>query len=251
MKNNGHLKGKTALVTGASRGIGRAIALRLAQEGANIVFNYSSSEEQARSLMTEISDLGVQAKGYKADVREWAQVQEMKKQIIDEFKRIDILINNAGITRDGALALMAQENWKDVIDTNLNGMFHVTRAFMVDFMKQKQGDIINISSFSGVHGNARQTNYSASKAGMIGFTKALAKEVGGYNIRANAVAPGFIETDMVKDLKEEVKNKAIEMIPLGRFGMAEEVAHTVNFLLSPSCQYITGQVIQIDGGLGI
>jgi 3-oxoacyl-[acyl-carrier protein] reductase len=245
------LKGRTAVVTGATRGIGRAIALRLAQEGANIAFNYSSSEDLSRSLIKEISDLGVEAKGYKTDVREFSQVQDMKKNISEHFKKIDILINNAGITRDGALALMSVDHWKDVMDTNLNGMFNVTKVFMVDFIKQRQGDIVNISSFSGIHGNARQTNYSASKAGMIGFTKALAREVAGYNIRVNAVAPGFIETDMVSQLKDDVKNKALEMIPLKRFGKPEEVAHTVNFLLSPSGQYITGQVIPIDGGLGI
>jgi 3-oxoacyl-[acyl-carrier protein] reductase len=244
------LQGRTAVITGAARGIGRAIALRLAKDGANVMFNYSSSEESANNLVKEIEKLGVKGKAFKADVRDYSQIQEMKKQIAEQFK-VDILVNNAGIVRDGALALMSRENWQDVLDTNLSGAFNVTRSFMVDFIKQKKGDIINISSYSGVHGNPRQVNYAASKAGMIGFTKALAKEVGGYNIRVNAVAPGFIETDMVSNLNEEMKGKALEMIPLKRFGQADEVASVVRFLLSSSGQYITGQTIQIDGGLGI
>ena len=246
-----HLKNKTAVVTGATRGIGRAIALRLAQEGADIAFNYSAKEDLAQSLIDEIKKLGRKAKAFQMDVRDFTKVQNFKKDVLDEFKEVHIIVNNAGIVRDGALALMSRENWQDVIDTNLNGMFNITRSFIVDMMKKRAGDIVNITSFSGVHGNARQTNYAASKAGMIGFTKALAKEVGGYNIRVNAVAPGFIETDMVSHLAADVREKAVKMVPLGRFGLAQEVASVVNFLVGPAGEYVTGQVIQIDGGLGM
>ncbi len=246
-----HLRGRTAIVTGATRGIGRAIALRLAQEGANIAFNYLNNEQIADGLKREIESLGVSASSFKVDVRDFEQVQKMKASVLDQFETFDILINNAGITKDSALAMMNQDDWLDVIDTNLNGTFNMTKAAIITFMKQKRGDIINIASVSGVMGMARQCNYASSKGGMIAFTKSLAKEVASFNVRVNAIAPGFIETEMVGNLKEDYRNKMKALIPLGRFGKPEEVAETVNFLLLEKARYITGQVIQIDGGLGI
>lgn len=246
-----HLKGRTALVTGASRGIGRAIALRLAQEGANIAFNYVKNQELADSLIDEIKSQGVEALAFKTDIRNFQQVQTMKEAILKKFETFDILINNAGIIKDAALAMLSEEDWDSVIDTNLKGTYNATKAAIVTFMKQKRGDIINISSLSGVIGLPRQTNYSASKGGVISFTKSLAKEVAPFNIRVNAVAPGFIETDMLDGLNQDYLQKAKELIPLGRFGKAEEVAGVVSFLLGEGAQYITGQVIRIDGGLGM
>lgn len=251
MGNSKHLKGRTALVTGATRGIGRAIALKLAQEGANIVFNYLKNKDLADSLKKEIESLGVKSLAFKADIRKFEQVQEMKVALLEEFGTFDILVNNAGIIKDGALAMLTEADWDSVIDTNLKGTFNAAKAAIITFMKQKRGDIINITSISGIIGMPRQTNYSASKGGIISFTKSLAKEVAAFNIRVNAVAPGFIETDMLKDLNQDFLQKAKEMIPLARFGKAEEVAGVVDFLLSQGAQYITGQVIRIDGGLGM
>lgn len=243
------LKGKVAIVTGASRGIGRAIALELAKQGISVCFTYLKNEDLASELVKEIEAKGVKALAIKADIKDFNSAKELIKKTIDNFGQLDILINNAGIIRDKALMMMSEEDWREVIDTNLTGVFNVSRAAIVTFLKQKKGDIINISSVSGLIGLPRQTNYSASKAGVIGFTKALAKETGPFGVRVNAIAAGFIDTDMTKDLKPELKEGMLKIIPLGRFGRVDEVAKVVTFLLTNS--YITGQTITIDGGLGI
>ena len=242
-------KDKVAIVTGASRGIGRAIALELAKEGAKVAFTYQKSDEQAKSLLKELEDMGNGGLSFKGDVRNLSLAKEFVDQVRSFFGSLDILVNNAGITRDKALMNMEKEDWQDVIDTNLNGYFNMARSCIVTFLKQKSGNIVNISSISGISGIARQTNYSAAKAGIIGLTKALAKEVAPYNIRVNCVAPGFIETDMTNAMKDDVKEKSRNNIPFGRFGKPEEVAKAVSFLLSERSGYITGQVIKVDGGL--
>jgi len=245
------LKDKVGIITGGSRGIGRAIALALAKEGANLAFTYLKSSQEAETLVKEIEKIGRKAIGIQTDVRDFEKSKEMVENVKKEFGRLDFLVNNAGITKDKALMMMSKEDWQEVIDTNLTGMFNVTRHCIVTFLKQKSGDIVNISSVSGIAGMSRQTNYAASKAGMIGFTKSLAREVAAYNIRVNAVAPGFIETEMVASLKEDYKNAMIKNIPLGRLGKVEDVTGTVKFLLSDSANFVTGQVIVIDGGLFI
>lgn len=242
-------KDKVAIVTGASRGIGRAIALALAAEGAKIAFNYSKSDDDAKSLLKELEAAGSHGLSFKSDARDFEAAREFVEQVKNYFGSLDFLVNNAGIIRDKAFMLMEKKDWDDVIETNLTGYFNMARAVIVTFLKQKSGAIVNISSVSGVSGIARQVNYSASKAGIIGLTKALAKEVAPYNIRVNCVAPGFIETDMTSMLKEDIRKKYEEVVPLGHFGMPEDVAKLAVFLLSEKAGYITGQVIKVDGGL--
>jgi 3-oxoacyl-[acyl-carrier protein] reductase len=248
MDNFKHLKGRTAIVTGATRGLGRAIALKLAKQGANIAFNYLNNKDLADVLSKEIKDLGVSVLSFQADIKDFNKVKAMKDAVLEEFGTFDILVNNAGIVRDKSLVMMSEEDWDSVIDTNLKGMFNMTKAAIFTFMKQTRGDIINISSVSGLIGMPGQTNYSASKGGIISFTRSLAKEVASFNIRVNAVAPGFIETEMVTEVNLK---KIIGLIPLGRLGKPDEVAEVVDFLLKKEASYITGQVIRIDGGLGI
>lgn len=245
------LNNKIAIISGASRGIGKAIAIELACEGVNIAFSYLKSKSEAQNLEKELRKIGVKAKAAQVDIKDFAAVSGWVEETKKFFGGLDILINNAGIIKDKALALMDLNDWHAVIDTNLDGTFNLTRAAVITLIKQKAGDIINITSVSGITGMPRQTNYAASKAAIIGFTKSLARELAPYNIRVNAVAPGFIETDMLNDLKEEYKNKIIQNIPLARLGKSEEVAKAVKFLLSDAANYITGQTMVIDGGLSI
>lgn len=244
-------KDKAAIVTGGSRGIGRAICLMLAGEGADVAFTFTKSASYAESLRQEIEEKGAKAIALNIDVRDFEKSKELVEKAKQSFGRLDFVINNAGITRDKALMMMTNDDWHDVIDTNLTGTFNLSRNAIITFLKQKSGNIVNISSVSGVAGLARQTNYASSKAGIIGFTKSLAKEVAAYNIRVNAVAPGFIQTDMLSGLKDEHKEALKKQIPLGKFGRAEDVAMAVRFLLSEASAYITGQTIVIDGGLFI
>jgi 3-oxoacyl-[acyl-carrier protein] reductase len=242
-------KDKVAVVTGASRGIGRAIALELVQGGAKVAFNYLKSDCEARTLLAEIEKLGAHGLSFKGDTRDFDLAKEFIDQVKEYFGSLDFLVNNAGITRDKAFMLMDKNEWAEVIDTNVNGYFNMARAVIVTLLKQKSGAIVNISSISGISGIARQVNYSTSKAAIIGMTKSLAKEVAPYNIRVNCVAPGFIDTDMTKSMKEDVRQKSADAIPFGRFGSVEDVAKAVSFLLSERSGYITGQVIKVDGGL--
>jgi 3-oxoacyl-[acyl-carrier protein] reductase len=244
-------EGKTVIVTGGSRGIGRACCLAFAQGGANIVFTYKSSKKEADSLKKELRNLQVKYLAIQTDVRNYEQCSGVVELTLKRFRRLDVLINNAGVIRDRSLMMMTQEDWKEVIETNLEGVFNMTKAAIITFLKQKQGRIINMSSVSGLVGLARQTNYSASKAGIIGFSKALSKEVAAYNIRVNTVCPGYIETDMTASLKENLKEEILKDIPLKRFGKPEEVAALCVFLASCRASYITGEAIKIDGGLAI
>jgi 3-oxoacyl-[acyl-carrier protein] reductase len=245
------MSNKTAIVTGGTRGIGRAIALELAKNGCNVAFNYSKSDDLANELVKEIEALGVKAMAKKADVSDFKSAKEMAKEVKDEFGQIDILVNNAGITRDKLLALMKEDDWDDVININLKSVYNFSKAVIMTMVKQKRGNILNITSVSGIAGVAGQANYSASKAGMIGFTKALAKEVGKANINVNAIACGFIETDMTSELPEEYKKKMIDMTSLKRFGTTDDVAKIAMFMLSDDAKYITGQVLSVDGGLAL
>jgi 3-oxoacyl-[acyl-carrier protein] reductase len=245
------LEGRGVIVTGATRGIGRAIALECAQRGANVAFNYIKSEQQAEEVRGEIEKLGVKSLAFKCDVGDLKPVREMVNTVKKEFGSIDGLVNNAGLTRDKVFVMMSEEDWAEVIRTNLTGAFNFARAAVFMMMKAKRGSILNITSVSGQIGLPGQANYSAAKAGLIGLTKALAKEVGRLNVRANALALGFIETDMTAALPEENRSQALGMIPLGRFGKVEDVAPMAAFLLSDAASYITGAVINVDGGLAM
>ena len=240
---------KVVLVTGGSRGIGKEVALKFAKEGYNVVTNYVSDKTDKEKLQKEFEENGVKALVLKADVTKKEDVENLVSKAIAEFGKIDVLVNNAGITRDNLLIRMPEEDFDKVLETNLKGTFLVTKAVTKYMMKKRYGSIINLSSVVGVAGNAGQSNYSASKAGIIGFTKSIAKELASRNIRANAVAPGFIETDMTDVLKEEVKENIHNQIPLKRMGKAKEVAELIYFLGSENSSYITGQVINIDGGM--
>lgn len=243
------LNGKTALVTGASRGIGRAIALRLAEDGANVAVIYAGSADKGEAVVNEITALGVNAKAYRCNVADSAAVNETVKAVTNDLDKIDILVNNAGITRDGLMLRMKDEDFDAVLDTNLKGAFNMIRACYSGFIRKKSGRIINISSVSGIMGNAGQANYSASKAGVIGLTKSVARELASRGITCNAVAPGFIQTDMTENLGDN--NPLLNSIPLGRMGKPEDIAAAVAFLASDSAAYITGEVLKVDGGLAI
>lgn len=243
------LKGKNALVTGASRGIGKAIALELAKQGANVAVNYAGNEAKAQSVVEEIESMHVQSFKIQADVANESDVKDMVRGVIGQFGSLDILVNNAGVTRDNLLMRMKVEEFDQVINTNLKGVFLCTKAVTRQMMKQKSGRIINVSSIVGVSGNPGQANYVAAKAGVIGLTKSTAKELATRNILVNAVAPGFIATDMTDELTEEQRESMLAMIPLAKLGSAEDVAKVVRFLASADANYITGQTIHIDGGM--
>jgi 3-oxoacyl-[acyl-carrier protein] reductase len=245
------LDGKGIIVTGASRGIGRAIALEVARRGANVAFNYVRSEAQATALKGEIEALDVKALMFKTDVGDLKSVREMVNATKSAFGKIDGLVNNAGLTRDKLIVMMTEDDWSEVIRTNLTGAYNFARAAVFMMMKARGGAILNVTSISGLVGMAGQVNYSASKAGLIGLTKALAKEVGRLNVRVNALALGFIETDMTAAMPPENRAAALAMIPLARIGSVDDVAPTAAFLLSDAAAYITGAVIQVDGGLAM
>lgn len=243
------LQGKVALITGGSRGIGEAIVMKFAQEGANVVFTYASSEDKAKAVADSAEALGVKAIAIKSDASDYNQAEALVNEVIAQFGKIDILINNAGITRDNLMLRMTEEQWDDIIRVNLKSVFNLTKHVLKPMMKQKSGAIINMSSVVGIFGNAGQANYAASKAGIIGFSKSIAKEVGSRNIRCNTIAPGFIETDMTHTLTEDQKKTYTDNIPLKRLGSGEDIANACVYLGSDLATYVTGQVLSICGGL--
>lgn len=245
------LQGKCAVITGASRGIGREIALKYAKEGANIVLNYRNSETEALKLKEELDKLGSDTLVIKANVSNFEEAEKLIKEAKETFGRVDILVNNAGITKDNLIMRMKEEDFDSVIDVNLKGAFNCLKAVTPIMVRQKSGKIINMSSVVGVIGNAGQVNYCASKAGLIGMTKSLAREIGGKNINVNAIAPGFIDTDMTKVLSEDQKKNIMSQVPLKRLGQAEDIANLALFLASNQSDYITGQVIHVDGGMAM
>lgn len=245
------LKDKVAVVTGASRGLGKAVALEIAGQGATVIINYNGSKEKAEEVKTEIEAAGGRASVKQCNVSDFAQCEAFFKEVVAEHKRVDILVNNAGITKDDLLMKMSEESFDRVIDVNLKGTFNCIRFVARQMLKQRAGRIINMSSVVGILGNTGQANYAASKAGVIGITKSAARELASRGITVNAVAPGFIESDMTDVLSDNVKEKSLTQIPLGHFGKPEDVANTVAFLASEKSGYITGQVIQVDGGMAI
>lgn len=243
---------QTAIITGASRGIGEAIALKLANEGANIAFTYVSSEERAKTLEERLKALGVKAKAYKSNAGVFADCETFVAEVLKEFGAIDICVNNAGISKDNLILRMSEDQWDDVMQTNLKSVYNMTKQVIRPMMKARKGSIINMSSIVGMRGNAGQSSYAASKAGIIGFTKSIAQELGSRNVRCNAIAPGFIETDMTHYLKEgDTAKNYISNIPLGRFGQGEDIANVTLFLASGLSSYVTGQVISVCGGLNM
>ena len=243
------LENKVALITGATRGIGKGIAIKFAEQGANIAFTYVSSDEKALALEKELSAFGIKAKGYKSDAGDFKAADDLVTAVVTEFGTIDVLVNNAGITRDTLLMRMSEQQWDEVINANLKSVFHMTKAVQRPMLKAKKGSIINMSSVVGVKGNPGQANYAASKAGIIGFTKSVALELGSRNIRSNAIAPGFIETEMTGALDEKVVQGWRDSIPLKRGGTSEDVANLTLFLASDMSGYITGQCINVCGGM--
>lgn len=245
------LKNKIALITGAGRGIGRAIAIALAKEGAEVVINYNGSEERAKEVKQTIEENGGKASIYKCNVSDFVACEAMIKDIVKEYGHLDILVNNAGITKDGLIMKMKEEDFDSVLNVNLKGTFNTIRHSARQMLKRRSGKIINISSVSGILGNVGQANYAASKAGVIGLTKTMARELGSRGITVNAIAPGFVDTEMTEVLSEEIRENACKQIILGRFGKPEDIANTAVFLASDKADYITGQVISVDGGMNV